>query len=86
MIDRGAQLGQPIASLHHLLARHVAALLRPHLVFEEHAGCTCLPPQLHGANGVERVAVPRVRVDHDIEPGLAAHTRRATSAISVCVR
>jgi len=37
VVTGGAELGEPLVDRHHLLARHVAAPLRPDLVLEEDA-------------------------------------------------
>ena len=72
-VDRGSQLGQPVLTRHDLLARHVPAPLRPHLVLEEDAGGAGVLVELDRADGVERVAVAGVAVDdHDaVRDGVA---------------
>jgi len=65
-VDGGPQLGQPVLTRDDLLARHVAALLRPHLVLQEDAGSARLLVQLDRADGVERVPVAGVTVHHDL--------------------
>ena len=77
MLDRGAQLGQPVLRGYDLLAGHVAAALRPHLVLEEEARRAGLLPELDGAGDVERVAVAGVGIDDHRRLGAGgAHPRR----------
>ena len=57
------ELGEPVIHRDDLLAGHVTAALRPHLILEEHPGRTGGLPQLHGADDVDRVAVSGVTVD-----------------------
>ncbi len=73
VVECGPQLRQPVLTRHDLLAGHVPAPLRPHLVFEEDARRPRGLPHLDGADDVERVAVPRVGVDDD-------HRRRRRAA------
>ena len=64
MVDDGSHLGQPLVAGNDALARHVPALLRPHLVFEEDPCRACALEQLDRADRVERVPVTRVGIDH----------------------
>ena len=76
MVEHRSELGQPLVARYHLLAGHVPAPLRPHLVLEEQAGGAGGLPQLDGAHRVEGVAVAGVGVDDDHRLG----HRRADAA------
>ena len=87
VIDRGAQLGEPLLTRHDLLAGHVPAALGPHLVFEEDAGRARRPPTARPC--ARRSAGCRSRCRRRRRPSSrcrARSTRRATSAISTWVR
>ena len=64
-VARRLQLRQPVLARHDALARHVPALLRPHLVLEEDPRPAGVLVQLDGADRVQRVAVAGVAVDDD---------------------
>ena len=63
--DRRADLLHVLLALDHPLAPHVAALLRPHLVFQEAAGRAGGDQLVDRAVDVQRIAVARVGVDDD---------------------
>ncbi len=76
-IDRGTQLREPVLARHDLLAGHVPAPLRPHLVLEEDPGRARGLPELDRAHDVQRVAVAGVAVDDDHRLGRGtAHAPR----------
>ena len=64
-VDRGPDLLEPGLPVDDLLARHVAAPLRPHLVFEEAPGRPGVDERAHGADHVQGIAVAGVGVDED---------------------
>ena len=74
--EHGAQLAQPFAPLDHLLAAHVAATFRPHLVFEEQPGGAGAVIEFDGAQHVQRVAVTGVGVDQHRPRGQATDAPR----------
>ena len=74
-IDGGADLVDVLLALDHALAAHVAALLRPLLIFEEAAGGAGVDQLADGADDVERIAVAGVGVDDDRNLDAAADPR-----------
>ena len=64
-LDRRADLVDVVVAGDHLLAAHVAALLRPDLVLQEAAGRAGGDQLVDGAVDVERIAVAGVGVDDD---------------------
>jgi hypothetical protein len=67
-----AQLAQPLVALDHLLAAHVAAALRKHLILEEQTGRARAMIELDRTQHVERVAVDSVDVDQHRTGGQSA--------------
>ena len=61
-----------LGRVHHLLARHVAALLGPDLVLEEDPGGAGVLQVADGAHHVDGVSVARVGVDDHRRVGDAA--------------
>ena len=85
-VGGGADLGRVLLGGDHLLALEVAALLRPHLVLEEHAGRARVLEVADGAQHVDRVAVAGVGVDDHGRGRRRARRRASASAISDSVR
>ena len=82
-LDGRADLRDVLFRGYHALAAHVAATLRPGLVFQDHAGRAHLDQRLNHVNHVERAAEAGVAIDDHANRTRPADAPRHIEALAL---